>query len=89
MAGSKGKKFDWVTIFIYVALVAIGWINIYSASYNTTSTALITGWGGMVREVLSMSAQGNENTFDDVSPASSGNDVRSMAQKHHTRWGPR
>ena len=38
MAGSKGKKFDWVTIFIYVALVAIGWINIYSASYNTTST---------------------------------------------------
>ena len=38
MAGSKGKKFDWVTIFICVALVAIGWINIYSASYNTTST---------------------------------------------------
>lgn len=38
MAGSKGKKFDWVTIFIYVALVAIGWVNIYSASFNTTST---------------------------------------------------
>ncbi len=38
MAGSKGKKFDWVTIFIYIALVAIGWVNIYSASYNTTST---------------------------------------------------
>ena len=38
MAGSKGKKFDWVTIFIYIALVAIGWVNIYSASFNTTST---------------------------------------------------
>jgi len=38
MAGSKGTKFDWVTIFIYIALVAIGWVNIYSASYNSTST---------------------------------------------------
>ena len=38
MAGSKGTKFDWATIFIYIALVAIGWVNIYSASYNTTST---------------------------------------------------
>ena len=39
MLGSKGKKFDWPTIFIYIALVVIGWVNIYSASYNTTSTA--------------------------------------------------
>ena len=38
MAGSKGTKFDWTTIFIYIALVAIGWVNIYSASYNTSST---------------------------------------------------
>ena len=38
MLGSKGRKFDWATIFIYIALVSIGWINIYSASYNTTST---------------------------------------------------
>ena len=38
MAGSKGTKFDWITIFIYIALVSIGWVNIYSASYNTTST---------------------------------------------------
>ena len=38
MLGSKGTKFDWATIFIYIALVSIGWINIYSASYNTTST---------------------------------------------------
>jgi rod shape determining protein RodA len=39
MLGSKGTKFDWPTIFIYIALVVIGWVNIYSASYNTTSTA--------------------------------------------------
>ncbi|MFT5249567.1 MAG: rod shape determining protein RodA [bacterium] len=38
MAGSKGTKFDWITIFIYIALVAIGWVNIYSASYSSTST---------------------------------------------------
>jgi rod shape determining protein RodA len=38
MVGSQGTKFDWTTIFIYIALVAIGWVNIYSASYNTTST---------------------------------------------------
>ena len=38
MLGSKGTKFDWPTIFIYIALVVIGWVNIYSASYNTTST---------------------------------------------------
>jgi len=38
MLGSKGIKFDWATIFIYIVLVSIGWINIYSASYNTTST---------------------------------------------------
>tara|TARA_B100000809_G_scaffold266766_1_gene331377 strand:+ start:4912 stop:6165 length:1254 start_codon:yes stop_codon:yes gene_type:complete len=38
MAGSKGTKFDWTTIFIYIALVAIGWVNIYSASYSSTST---------------------------------------------------
>jgi len=34
----NNTKFDWITIFIYIALVAIGWINIYSASYNDTAT---------------------------------------------------
>ncbi|TRZ43241.1 rod shape-determining protein RodA [Robertkochia solimangrovi] len=28
------KKFDWLTILIYFLLVAIGWINIYSATYK-------------------------------------------------------
>ena len=39
MLGSKATKFDWPTIYIYITLVVIGWVNIYSASYSTTSTA--------------------------------------------------
>ena len=39
MLKTKGSKYDWVTIFIYIALVAIGWINIYSASFNEASTS--------------------------------------------------
>ncbi len=39
MAGGKGiLKFDWFTIFLYTALVGIGWINIYSASLSDTSS---------------------------------------------------
>lgn len=30
-------RFDWLIIFIYIALVAMGWINIYSASLNDTA----------------------------------------------------
>jgi rod shape determining protein RodA len=33
MQSNKGfGKFDWTTIFLFMALVAIGWVNIYSAS---------------------------------------------------------
>ena len=39
MLKTKGSKYDWITIFIYIALVAIGWINIYSASFNEASTS--------------------------------------------------
>ena len=39
MLKAKGSKYDWVTIFIYIALVAIGWINLYSASFNEASTS--------------------------------------------------
>ena len=39
MLKTKGSKYDWVTIFIYIALVAIGWINLYSASFNEASTS--------------------------------------------------
>ncbi len=40
MLGSRNPiKFDWLTIFIYIALVCIGWVNIYSASFNNFSTS--------------------------------------------------
>src|SRR5690554_347202 len=32
--GRTHLRFDWLTIFIYIALVFIGWVNIYSASLN-------------------------------------------------------
>ncbi|MBA3985203.1 MAG: FtsW/RodA/SpoVE family cell cycle protein, partial [Flavobacteriales bacterium] len=38
MSVSSGiGKFDWITIFIYFALVAIGWANIYSASLTDSA----------------------------------------------------
>ncbi len=38
MAGSKNfVRFDWLIIFIYIALVTMGWFNIYSASLNYTA----------------------------------------------------
>ena len=30
-------KIDWKTILVYVALVFIGWLNIYAAVYNEAS----------------------------------------------------
>ena len=35
--GKSKIKFDWLTIFFYFALVAIGWINIYSASLSDST----------------------------------------------------
>lgn len=38
MTGSKSYvRFDWLIIFIYLALVTMGWINIYSASLSETA----------------------------------------------------
>src|SRR5690554_5763922 len=35
MRGEKSYlSFDWLTIFMYIALVFMGWMNIYSASLN-------------------------------------------------------
>ncbi len=40
MLGSRNPiKLDWITIFLYIALVSIGWVNIYSASFNEASTS--------------------------------------------------
>ena len=39
MAGGKSLvKLDWLTIFLYFALIAIGWVNIYSASLDDSAT---------------------------------------------------
>ncbi len=41
MAVSRGYvRFDWLTIIVYFALVAIGWINIYSTSIDDSATGL-------------------------------------------------
>lgn len=38
MGPGKGLvRFDWLTIFLYIALVGIGWMNIYSASLSDTT----------------------------------------------------
>lgn len=38
MASTKSYvRFDWLIIFIYIALVAMGWINIYSASLSNAA----------------------------------------------------
>ena len=33
----RNVQLDWLTIFSYLALVFIGWINIYSASLSESS----------------------------------------------------
>lgn len=35
------SQFDWITIFIYILLVAIGWVNIYSASLDDTAISFL------------------------------------------------
>ncbi|MEX2349942.1 MAG: rod shape-determining protein RodA [Flavobacteriaceae bacterium] len=40
MQTGKGiGKFDWTTILLYIALVAFGWVNIYSASLSDAAVA--------------------------------------------------
>src|SRR5690554_3049534 len=35
--GKTYLRFDWMMTFLYIALVAIGWINIYSASLSDSA----------------------------------------------------
>jgi rod shape determining protein RodA len=35
--GKSSGKLDWLTIFLFIALVGIGWINIYSASLSDSA----------------------------------------------------
>jgi len=42
MASGKSKvRFDWFSVFLYAALVGIGWLNIYSASLSDISAGLL------------------------------------------------
>lgn len=41
MAGkSVLKRIDWLTIFIYLALLTIGWVNIYSSTISDTDVSI-------------------------------------------------
>ena len=35
-------SFDWVLILLYLALVAIGWVNIYSAAFDPDTQAFVS-----------------------------------------------
>lgn len=35
----RATQFDWVTIILFIALVTIGWMNIYSASLDSEATS--------------------------------------------------
>ena len=34
------KRLDWLTVFIYLALLAIGWVNIYSSTFTETDSSI-------------------------------------------------
>jgi len=41
MAGkSVLKRIDWLTVFIYLALLAIGWVNIYSSTFTDETVSI-------------------------------------------------
>lgn len=41
MAGkSILKRIDWLTVFIYLALLTIGWVNIYSSTFSETDISI-------------------------------------------------
>ncbi len=42
MLGSSAlKRVDWFTVLLFLALVAMGWLNIYSSTVSETTTSLI------------------------------------------------
>ena len=42
MSGSNVlRRVDWLTILLYLVLVGIGWLNIYSSTFNDEATAVI------------------------------------------------
>ena len=45
-------NFDWVLIVLYLALVAVGWVNIYSASYNADMAMQFTMDNLFVKQLI-------------------------------------
>lgn len=41
MFGKVLRRIDWLTIFIYLALVFIGWLNIYSSTFSDEQSSLL------------------------------------------------
>jgi len=53
MVTNKGLlKFDWLTIALFIALVGIGWVNIYSASLSDTTSVFFDFDQVYVRQLL-------------------------------------
>ena len=41
MSGSGAlRRVDWLTVFLFLLLVAIGWVNIYSSTFNETESSI-------------------------------------------------
>ncbi|RMB56755.1 rod shape-determining protein RodA [Dokdonia sinensis] len=46
------RSFDWVIILLYLLLVGSGWINIYSASYDTDALAFFSTDNLFIKQLL-------------------------------------
>ena len=42
MAKSNIGNIDWLSIFVFIALVLFGWLNIFSASFNDNATSIFS-----------------------------------------------
>ena len=42
---SVRNHIDWISVFIYIALVVMGWLNIYSSSLSLTDDNMIFDFG--------------------------------------------
>src|SRR5574344_310556 len=40
IAQGEKKRYDWVTIILYLVIVIFGWFNIYAAVYDESHTAV-------------------------------------------------
>ena len=43
-----GRDIDWTTVFIYIALVSLGWLNIYAAGYDEEINNSVFNFSGIL-----------------------------------------